>query len=162
MINHKNKTVHLNLESYTAWSFIWNGEEQNCVQILYWPMTAWFQLNYQYTLLKNTVTCPSESHHMLKDSWIPKFIRVLLSQNNCLWQSRCSELGGGWTCSRGNETSCHWWIPHTPTLVSECKDNVWNRISCKDKESLVNTTLSCGDLNCESLFYFNSPHDEYN
>jgi hypothetical protein len=44
-------------------------------------MTAWFQLNYQYTLLKNMVTCPSVSQHMLKDSWIPKFIRVLLSQN---------------------------------------------------------------------------------
>jgi len=27
MINHKNKTVNLNLESYTSWSSIWNGEE---------------------------------------------------------------------------------------------------------------------------------------
>jgi len=58
-------------------------------------MTAWFQLNYQYTLLKHMVTCLSESQHMLKDSVIPKFIRVLLSQNNCLWQGRCSELLDG-------------------------------------------------------------------
>jgi len=117
MINHKNQTVHLNLEFYFKWR-----RTDLCTDLI-WPKTAWFQLNYQYTLLKKhghlSIRIPACVKRLL-DSKIHESSTFM--KHNCLWQSRCSKLLGGWTCSWGNETLCHWWIPHTPSLVSECKD----------------------------------------
>jgi len=126
-------------------------------------MTAWFQLNYQYTLLKNTVICPSESQHVLKDSWIPKFIRVLLSRDTTV--SDKADAGSYLVAELvAKEMKLHATgesLIHPASSVN-VRTMFGTESYSKDKESLANTTLSCGDLNCENLFYFNSPHDGYN
>jgi len=126
-------------------------------------MTPRFQLNYQYTLLKKMITCPSESQHVLNDTWIPKFIRVLLSQNSTV--SDKADAGSYLVAELvAEEMKLHATgesIIHPASSVN-ARTMFGTESHSKDKESLANATLSCGDLNCESLFYFNPPHDGYN
>jgi len=116
-------------------------------------MTAWLQLNYQYTSLKNTVTCPSESQHVLNDSRIPKFIIVLLSRNTTV--SDKADAGSYLVAQLvAEELKLHATgesLIH-PTSSVNVRTMFGTESHSKDKELLTNTTLSCGDLNCESLF----------